>query len=895
MENEKDFSGKRLSGRSSEPSYEETFFSENSRSDKNVASPRTPVRVVSGEANLFLIRREADGVEGERAFVATLAPGDAFFPETPLNFAPENAPAETWALGLVPAAADALATEPLVAESPEELAAARDAWRGRVRAGCGLAARGLPADADVPALLAALLRFRGNAREARRLRDAQNRGLTELALERKLEALGATAGISLQEDAARERPSDAVDPLLPALREIAERYNLDASHAEAILEESAGKPIRRRLAEFADSAGWRMREIALAEDFRDVSALPLLAFRKDGAPLVLFLDAEASAYKDPAKGGKKRPLTRAVAESLDGSAFCFYEPFPRAGRTRAGLLRFLLRRSRPVVATIVAAGLFSGLIGLVVPIATQYVTAEIIPAGDLPELAQLTALLVVLTACRVGVGVVPSLVTMLFSAQQFERFQAATYDHILRIPVNAFRRADSGDMTQRVLGATQVLNAVFGVISQQFVSSLFSIVSLAMMCWYSWKLALAGAAMALLYAFVFFRLSRRNLVPLAEHAAAAGRMNGLLKQFFDGIGKIRSAGAERRVLSRFTDDFGEMTRRQYAISRNGSWQKLAAATFPMLVSVAFYALAGGFLDETLSLPVFLAFMAAFQTFQTGLMGFSTGFWTLLAVKPEIDRIMPILETDPEDDAKRQKPGTLTGKVEVSHVNFRYSPESALVLRDVSFRAEPGEFVAIVGPSGAGKSSLVRLLLGFETPETGAVYYSDKDLARLDLGAVRRQMGVILQNNRILPASILENVVTGTDCSTADAWRALELAAFRREVEEMPMGIHTMVTPETISGGQQQRILIARALVGAPPVVVMDESTSALDNVSQEIVKSNMEKLRMTRIVIAHRLSTIVNADRIYVLDKGRVVQVGAYRELAAREGVFRRLVERQIA
>ncbi|MGN0835283.1 MAG: ATP-binding cassette domain-containing protein [Candidatus Spyradosoma sp.] len=862
------------------------------------AGTAVPVRVVSGEANLFLIRREADGIEGERAFVATLAPGDAFFPEAPLTPEGGDGSAETWRLGLVPAAANALETAPLETGSPEKLAEARDGWRARVRAGCGLAARELPDDADVPALLGALLRFRRNARDARRLRDAQNRGLTELALERKLEALGATAGISLRDDDAREHAASgsAFDPLLPALREIAEQYGLDASHAEALLEESAGKPTRRRLAEFADAAGWRMREIELADDFSDASALPILAFRRsDGAPLVLFLDGEASAFKDPARGAKKRPLTREAAASLEARAFRFYEPFPREGRTRAGLLRFLLRRSRSVIAIAASAGLISGLIGLVLPLATQYVTGEIIPAGNVSELAQVTALLVVLTTCRVAVGVVPSLVAMLFSARQFERFQAATYDHILRIPVNAFRRADSGDMTQRVLGASQVLTAVFGVISQQFVSSLFSLVSLGMMCWYSWKLALAGLAMALLYAFVFFRLSRANLVPLAEHAAAAGRMSGLLKQFFDGIGKIRAAGAERRVLSRFTDDFGEMTRRQYAVSRNASWQKLAAEIFPMLVSVAFYALAGGFLDETLSLPVFLAFMAAFQTFQTGLMEFSGGLWSLFAVKPEIDRIMPILETDPEDDAKRQKPGTLTGKVEVSHVNFRYAPESELVLRDVSFRADPGEFVAIVGPSGAGKSSLVRLLLGFETPEAGAVYYSDKDLARLDLGAVRRQMGVILQNNRILPASILENVVTGTDCTPADAWRALELAAFRREVEEMPMGIHTMVTPETISGGQQQRILIARALVGAPPVVVMDESTSALDNVSQEIVKSNMEKLRMTRIVIAHRLSTIVNADRIYVLDKGRVVQVGTYRELAARDGVFRRLVERQIA
>ena len=256
--------------------------------------------------------------------------------------------------------------------------------------------------------------------------------------------------------------------------------------------------------------------------------------------------------------------------------------------------------------------------------------------------------------------------------------------------------------------------------------------------------------------------------------------------------------------------------------------------------------------------------------------------------------MPILDTEPEDGGERHNPGKLDGKVEVSHLNFRYAPDDPPVLKDVSFHADPGEFIAIVGPSGAGKSSLVRLLLGFEQPEAGAIYYTGKDFANLELRSVRRQMGVILQNSRILPGSILENIITGTEYTVQDAWRALELAAFDQDVENMPMGIHTLVTPETISGGQQQRILIARALVGSPAIVVMDESTSALDNLSQEIVKENMEKLHMTRIVIAHRLSTIIRADRIYVLDKGEVVQQGTYAELSVEEGLFKRLAERQL-
>jgi ABC-type bacteriocin/lantibiotic exporter with double-glycine peptidase domain len=313
----------------------------------------------------------------------------------------------------------------------------------------------------------------------------------------------------------------------------------------------------------------------------------------------------------------------------------------------------------------------------------------------------------------------------------------------------------------------------------------------------------------------------------------------------------------------------------------------------MVISIIFYALAGGFLDANLPLPIFLAFMASFHNFKGGLLDLSASIWTLLAIKTEINRIIPILQEKPEDDGNRNDAGLLSGKVEVSHLKFSYTPDSPLVLDDVSLKAKPGEFIAIAGASGAGKSSLFRILLGFETPNSGAIYYSDQDFANLDRNSVRCQMGVIMQNSRIIPGSILENIIQGTDASIEEAWNALEMAEFADEVRQMPMDIHTIVTPATISGGQQQRILIARALVGNPKVILMDESTSALDNISQEKITKNLQQLAVTRIVIAHRLSTIVDADCIYVLDKGKVVQCGTYETLSAKNGVFKDLIERQ--
>ena len=301
------------------------------------------------------------------------------------------------------------------------------------------------------------------------------------------------------------------------------------------------------------------------------------------------------------------------------------------------------------------------------------------------------------------------------------------------------------------------------------------------------------------------------------------------------------------------------------------------------------------MEHNLSLPVFLAFMAAFQNFQGGVMSLFGSLWTLLALKPQLDRLLPILNTPPERDEARKDPGKLNGEVEFANVRFSYDPHGPQILDNVSLRAKSGEFIAIVGPSGSGKSTLVRLLLGFVQPQSGAVLVGGKDLSLLDLAAVRRQMGVVLQSGKVMAGSILHNIIFGTPYHLPEAQRALELAALAEQVEEMPMGVHTFVNPETISGGQQQRILLARALVGQPCIVVLDESTSALDNVTQQQITTNLEHLHVTRIVIAHRLSTVMQADRIYVLERGRVVQSGTYEQLLAEDGLFRSLAKRQLA
>ena len=321
---------------------------------------------------------------------------------------------------------------------------------------------------------------------------------------------------------------------------------------------------------------------------------------------------------------------------------------------------------------------------------------------------------------------------------------------------------------------------------------------------------------------------------------------------------------------------------------NSAFQVLALATI-------FFCFSGGD-ARFITTGSFLGFNAAFGSLQFALMQLGSTVVSTLYVIPAYERVKPILQARPEVDVKRSHPGNLTGHIEVSHVCFRYIADGPPVLDDISFRVRPGEFVALVGSSGSGKSSLLRLLLGFESPESGAIYYDGQDLAGLNVWELRRQIGVVLQNGRTMAGQIFRNIIGSSNLTLEDAWEAARMAGLDEDIRRMPMGMHTVLSAGagTLSGGQRQRLMIARAVVRKPRIILFDEATSALDNLTQSIVSRGLEKLRATRIVIAHRLSTVISADRIFVLDHGRIVQAGNYEHLIAVEGPFQELAKRQL-
>ena len=477
--------------------------------------------------------------------------------------------------------------------------------------------------------------------------------------------------------------------------------------------------------------------------------------------------------------------------------------------------------------------------------------------------------------------------------------QAAVWDRLIALPLPFFRDYSAGELATRAMGVEEIRRVMTGAVLTGLLAGVFSLANLALLFWYDPVLGAVGAGLIVVSLLVSITVGVLQLHGQRGILELRSRISGMMLQFLTGIAKLKLAGAEPQAFSLWARAFGEQRDRQFHNRALGVRLAVFNAAYPVLCSILLFTLAGGRLGSASALGTgeFLGFVAAFGLCLGAVLSTSTAVLQALGAVPLYEQVKPILRTSPEVRPGKDDPGELSGAIELQHVSFRYAADGPQVLRDVSVRIEPGEFVAFVGPSGSGKSTLFRLLLGFETPEVGSVSFDEQDLGGLDVEAVRRQMGVVLQSGRVMAGDLFTNIAGSSAATLDDAWEAARMAGLDDDVRRMPMGMHTMVSDGggTLSGGQRQRLMIARAIVNRPRILLMDEATSALDNRTQAIVSASLDGLRATRVVIAHRLSTIQRADRIHVLVAGAIVESGTFDELMARDGVFASMARRQLA
>jgi NHLM bacteriocin system ABC transporter ATP-binding protein len=655
---------------------------------------------------------------------------------------------------------------------------------------------------------------------------------------------------------------------------------------------------RDPLTVIGESSPARLRGVALPEGWWRETSGPLLVHRRDGGGPVAVLPAGMRRYHwiDP-DSGRARPVDAAFAATVAPRAVSFYRPLPAGRVSLAGLVRFAFQGTGRSALAMLAAGLVAAVAALVLPVITGLVFDRAIPESRPGLLAFLIAIALSGAIAIALLSILRGLATLRLTGLVEATVQPALWDRLLRLPAGFFRGYTAGDLANRVNGVDTIRQVLTGQAIGSLLTLIFSVVSLALLFVYAWQLALVAVGAVAVLAVGLIALNLWRVSYIRRVMNVQGAVSGRVFQLLEAVPKLRVAAAEERALADWARLFHEQVHAGVTAGRIGNWLTGFGAALTMLVSLLIYWFAAGPLDGTLEPGAFLAFAAALGTFVGALTQFNGQLSAMVECVPLYERFVPITSAPPERAASAVSPGTLSGALALECVSFRYPEGDVDVLHEVTLRAQPGEFVAVTGPSGAGKSTILRLLLGFETPTRGTVVFDDHDLAGLEVGAVRRQVGVVLQASPGTAGTLLELILGDSGAGEADAWRAAEAAQLADEIRALPMGMQTIVTDggSVISGGQLQRLNIARALVGRPRIVLLDEATSALDNRTQAAISRALDELDATRVVIAHRLSTIRAADRIYVLDAGSVVQEGTYDELMAREGLFRRLVTRQLA
>lgn len=655
------------------------------------------------------------------------------------------------------------------------------------------------------------------------------------------------------------------------------------------------------LERIALASGLRTREVSLRQGWWQQDFGTLLAFDRDsGDALVLRCDGRGRAQLiDPARGETSDLLANEAARRrLAPTAYEFSAPLPLRAITFRELLAFALGRGWRDLLPMLLAGAIGGLIGIVTPVATAYMIDSVIPNHEIGHLVELGLVLAVLG----GTAFVASYISTVAFARAESRMgravQSGMMDRILRLPMGFFQDYSAGDLATRLMAVTEIQNLVSSGSINTLLSGLFGMFSFALMYFYDVRLALWASLLMLVYVALSCLISVLRLRQERPLADLNGKLNNTLLQLILGVAKIRLAAAEDRAFARWAGVFAKGRRHQLASQRLAAWQTALNGVLTLSGLLLFVVVIGktGAKPQWIAIGAFAALLMAFQRFSAGLTMMVQVGTELLAIQPQLRRAQPLLEAVPEVGEEKSYPGQISGAVEISHLSFRYLADGPLILNDISLEIAPGEFVALVGSSGSGKSTLLRVLLGFEAAESGGILFDGQNLDKLDAPALRRQMGVVMQNAQLMPRSLFDNIVGTSGGSLEDAWDAATQVGLADDIRRMPMGMQTVILEGggALSGGQMQRLMIARAIVGRPKILLLDEATSALDNRTQAVVTESLDRLRVTRLVVAHRLSTIVNADRIYVLEAGRIVEAGRFADLMAAKGTFARLAERQM-
>lgn len=729
-------------------------------------------------------------------------------------------------------------------------------------------------------------------------------GLSASAKQQTSEALAMLVGVSKADKPAstpaksKSSGEDRTTQLMQALELIGKRVGIEFKSPPPRASENM---LRNPVNEVCAASDVRFREVAFKQTWWTDDCGPMLAMYGEDLEWVALLPVNDTRYEmyNPATG-ESTPVTPEVANQLASYGFSFYRSLPSRKLSGLDIIRYSLFGRMRDVRRILTISMLTGLLAMMVPVSSGLLIDTFIPMADVNSIWMLVVALFVVAVSTSMLGVAQSIAMLRFENIADNALQSAVIDRVLKLPMPFFREFSMGDLSMRMNSINSISRALTGSTLDTILDGIFSFFNFALLFVYSPKLAGVATILVVISLAVTVTIGFIKLRYERHLAEAQGKLSSLVFQYLNGITKIRIAAAESRAFANWAQRYAAVRKISFQSQHLGNIGQTFSIGYTQLITAAIFAAFGLLLTKEessgMSAGNYIAFSAAFGAFFGGLSGLVSTVMRLLNLVPIYERAKPLLETEPEPTNNLPDPGELQGEIEIANLSFEYNP-GAPILKDVSFRIKPGEYVALVGPSGSGKSTLLRLMLGFEKPSSGTISYDGQDMASVDIGALRRQLGVVLQSGKLMTGDIFSNIVGMSNLSIDDAWEAARMVGLDDDIDQMAMGMHTVISDgaSTFSGGQRQRIMIARAIVHRPRILYFDEATSALDNRTQAIVTQSLDRMKSTRIVIAHRLSTIVNADRVIVLEAGRIVQDGTYAELLAQPGLFQDLARRQIA
>ena len=705
--------------------------------------------------------------------------------------------------------------------------------------------------------------------------------------------------------------ADAIDSIADAvmgtrLRESLSQNEMASSAIDEILEFYFGRIKKEELppqiTTVDEQIEYRMRpygvnsrSVTLDKGWYKCSVGAMLGTLKEDGSAVALIPGKLYGYRlCNIRTGEKTIINRHNEDIIDKEAVLFYLPLPQKSLHMKDLLKFMAKQlSYSDVILLLAFMALSTALGLLSPLFTRWLFSDVLESKSLQALLSLAVFAVCYSISRLCFNAFQGLISARIETKQSIAVEAAVMNRILSLPATFFKEYPAGELSQRARNIETLCSTLFNTIGTTGLTSLFSLVYIGQIFVFAPALVVPSLIitaftliLSLVTTFAQVKVSRERM----EYSA---KTSGLTYSMISGIQKIKLAGAEKRMFSRWARAYAKEAQLTYnppIFLRLSGTINLAISLIGTLV---LYAVA---IKTDVAVADYYAFNSAYAMVSGAFMSVVSIAMTVANIRPTLEMAKPILEAEPEIHENKENIVELRGGIEISHLSFRYDETMPNVLEDLSLKIKPGEYLAIVGSTGCGKSTLMRLLLGFETPQRGSIYYDNKDIAKVDLQSLRKKIGVVLQDGKLFLGDIFSNIViTAPQLTLNDAWEAAELASIADDIKAMPMGMNTIICEGQggISGGQKQRLMIARAIAPKPKILMFDEATSALDNITQRKVSESIDSLKCTRIVIAHRLSTIQHADRIIYLDSGKIVEEGSYDELIAKNGYFAQLVERQ--